>query len=165
MTTIDKRDKRIKQCDICGGTFEDNTRPNNKKTCSKECADEARKARQRRQYRIDNPKKPTQRDIYYHDYLEYPFWSDHIIGRNQMWKESVPYDSEKIESISAARKLYEYHGGRKRRQETIQYDGDEGADSHKISVRFVEYNREPSEVVTYQMSPEELTEYLSKKRR
>lgn len=152
----------IKNCVICGEEFEDNTRPKNKKACSKKCADDARKKRQRAEYRIDNPRKPTQREIYYHDHLEYPFWSDGRIGRNQMWKEATPYSPDKVERINAARELYEYHGGRVRSQEVINYDGDEKG-VHGVSVRFVEHNREPGEVVTYQMTPKELEEYLSSK--
>ena len=156
--------KVIKECIICGNGFEDKTKPKNKKTCSRKCADEARKARQREEYRKENPPKPNQRQLYYYDHYEYAFWLDQDIGRNQMWKEAVPYDPDKIESISIAREMEEYHGGRKRGQEAINYDGDEGG-NHGVSVRFVESDREPSEATTYQMTPEELKEYLANKKK
>lgn len=150
-------DKRIKECIVCGEVFRDNTRPGNKKTCSRECSYEAKKARQRKQYRIENPKKPTQREIYYYDHLEYPFWLDEQIGDNQAWKIAVPHSPEKIEYIIGARQIEELHGGRKRRQETIDEVG-----SSKTQVRFVPHNREPGEVIEYTMTPEELSEYLKK---
>ena len=160
MTTTNKR---IKKCNYCGDTFIDNTRPINKKTCSKECADEVRKARQRKDYRKENPRQPNQRELYYHDQHEYPFWSNDEVARNQMWKEAAPYAPEKIESIAIAREMYEYNGGRKRRQEALSYDGDEMG-SHGVSVQFVKHMREPSEVTTYKMTPEELAEYLKNKK-
>jgi len=155
--------KVIKECIICGNEFEDKTRPKNKKTCSRKCGDEARKARQREEYRKENPPKPNQRQLYYYDHYEYAFWLDQDIGRNQMWKEAVPYDPNKIESISIAREMEEYHGGRKSRQEAMSYDGDEKG-SRGVNVRFVESNREPSEVTSYKMTPAELKEYLASKK-
>lgn len=162
--TMKTNDKRIKECIVCGETFYDNTRPNNKKSCSPECADEARKLRQRIQYRIENPKKPTQREIYYYDHLEYPFWLDEKIGNNQEWGIAVPYSPEKIEYIIGVREIEELHGGRKRRQETIIYDGDE-VGSSKTQVRFADHDdKKPSEVVSYTMTPEELAEYLASRK-
>lgn len=158
--------KVIKKCIVCGEAFEDITRPKNKKTCSRKCADEARKVRQRKQYRIENPKKPTQREVYYLNHLEYPFWSDERIGRNQFWNENVPYDNEKIEQISRARRLYEYYGGRKRRQESIEYDGDEKG-FRGVSVQFTEQKetQKASEVTTYTLTPEELKKYRESKKK
>lgn len=156
--------KRIKNCEVCGELFEDKTRPGNKLTCSRKCGDERRKARQRQQYRIDNPKKPTQRDVYYYDHLEYPFWLDDRIGDNQSWKVAVPYSTEKIEQIASAKELYDYHGGRIGRRADVSYDGDEKG-SHKVSVNFGKpVDREPSEVTSYTMTPEELAEYLAKRK-
>lgn len=145
--------KRIKECIVCGEIFRDNTRPGNKKTCSPECADEARKARQRKQYRVNNPKKPNQREIYYYDHLEYPFWLDEKIGDNWAWKIAIPYDPQKIEFIIGVKQIQEFHGGRKRGQATID----------KTQVRFAEHDdKKPSEVIEYKMTPEELAEYLEK---
>jgi len=159
-----KTNERIKECIVCGDEFEDRTRPGNKKSCSRKCADEARKARQRKQYRNENPPQPNQRQRYYADHFIYSFWVDNRIGRNQMWKEAAPYSPDKIDNIINARELYERIGGRKRHSETIDYDGDEGG-NHGVNVQFVEHKREPSEVVTYQMSDEELAEYIAKKKR
>lgn len=44
-----------KKCFNCGEEFIDNTKPKNRKSCSKECADVIRKERQRREYRANNP--------------------------------------------------------------------------------------------------------------
>ena len=151
-------DKRIKECIVCGEVFRDNTRPGNKKTCSRECSYEAKKARQRKQYRINNPKKPTQREIYYYDHLEYPFWLDEKIGDNQAWKIAIPYDPQKIEFIIGVKQIEELHGGRKRGQATIDEVG-----SGKTQVRFANHDdKKPGEVIEYKMSPEELSEYLKK---
>ncbi|MEI3606908.1 hypothetical protein SPD48_14485 [Pseudogracilibacillus sp. SE30717A] len=156
-------DKRIKECTYCEETFRDNTRPNNKKTCSSRCANEVKKVRQRKEYRIDNPKKPTQREIYYYDHLEYPFWLDERIGDNQEWKIAVPHRPNKVDYIIGVRQVEELNGGRKRRQETLTYNGDE-VGSSRTQVHFVEHNREPGEVTSYKMTPEELKEYLASKK-
>ena len=151
-------DKRIKECIVCGEVFRDNTRPNNKKACSPECADEARKARQRKQYRIENPKKPTQREIYYYEHLEYPFWLDEQIGNHQEWGICIPYSPEKVDYIIGARQVDSLMGGK----QSKQYNGGDDLGGHKVSVKFVEHNREPGEVITYTLTPKELSEYLEK---
>lgn len=164
MTTTNKV---FKDCIVCGETFEDKTRPKNKKTCNRKCADEARKARQREEYRKENPPKPNQRQLYYYDHHEYAFWNtDDKTVRNQFWKGDVPYSTDKIEQISAAKQLYEYHGGRKRRHETIDYDGDEKS-SHGVRVRFAEQKeaQKPGEVISYTLSPEELKEYQESRKK
>jgi len=156
MTT--KNNGVMKECIICGESFEDKTKPKNKKTCSRKCGDEARKARQRKEYREANPPKPNQKQLYYYDHYEYAFWNtDEKVMRNNFWKEDMPYSPDKIETIATAREMYDYIGGRRRRRETIDYNGDEKAD-HKVNVRFVESNREPSEVKTWRLSPEEIRE-------
>jgi len=162
MTTTNKV---IKECIICRKSFEDRTRPKNKKTCSRKCADEARKARQREDYRKKNPPKPNQRQLYYYDHYEYSFWvgdgkegDQERIANNQTWKHVVPYDTDKVEQISAAIQSYDLMGGRKKQTGVIDYNGDEKGNT-KTTVHFVEHNREPGEVVEYKMTPEELEEY------
>lgn len=150
---------RIKKCLVCEEIFVDKTRPGNKVTCSRKCGDIRRKERQREKYRKENPPKPTQRDLYYYDHYEYPFWLDDRISNNQAWKVAVPH--EDVASIIAAKEIYEYHGGRVRRKERIDYNGDEQG-SHGVDVKFGKgrkEDREPSEVVTYTLTPEELAEY------
>lgn len=156
--------KRIKECIVCGGTFRDNTRPGNKKTCSPECADEARKARQREEYRKKNPPKPTQRQLYYYDHYEYAFWLDERISNNQTWKNTVPYSTSKVEQISVAKQRYDLMGGRKKQTGTIDYNGDEKGNT-KTTVHFVEHDdKKPSKVITYKLTPEELAEYLANRK-
>lgn len=158
-----KTNKRLKQCTVCNGEFKDNTRPNNKKTCSKECGNVAKNDKRRVEYRQENPYKPNQREEFYYSHYEYSFWVDNEIGRNQSWKEDVPYSPDKIESIASAKEIYEYHGGRKRRQEVVEYDGDEQG-NHGVRVKFAESDQVPSEVTSYTMSPEELKAYLDEKK-
>lgn len=45
-----------KRCLNCGRKFADTTKPKNRKSCSKYCADEVKKEKQRREYRINNPR-------------------------------------------------------------------------------------------------------------
>lgn len=156
-------DNRIKECLHCGNIFEDNTKPGNKKTCSSECAKLVKNEKQRKEYRQHNPPKLNQRQLYYYDHYNYTFWLDEHIGRNQMWKEAVPYSLDKIENIANAQQMTEHYVGKKRSQEAIEYNGDETG-SHGVTVEFVEHNREPSEVISYKMTSEEFAEYIEGKK-
>lgn len=161
-----KKVKKVyKECIVCRVIFEDNTKPKNKKTCSRECAEEARKARQRKEYKVKNPPKPNQRQLYYYDHYEYAFWNtEERIANNQTWKHTVPYDTTKVEQISAAKQRYDLIGGRKKQTGVIDYNGDEKGNT-KTTVHFVEHkHKEPGEVVSYTMTPEELAEYLASRK-
>lgn len=149
----------FKDCEVCGERFEDNTRPKNKKTCSRKCGDEARKARQRKEYRKENPPKLNQRQLYYYNHYEYAFWNtEERIADNQTWKHTVPYSTDKVEKIQAAQQRYDLIGGRKKNTGAIDYNGDEKGVTG-VSVQFVEHDdKKASEVTTYQLPAEELAE-------
>lgn len=159
MKTINER---IKKCLVCEELFEDNTRPGNKVTCSRKCGDIRRKEKQRMEYREENPPKPNQRDLHYYDHYEYSFWLDDRIANNQAWKIAKPYATNKIEGIISGMQMREYYGGRRRHQERIDYDGDETGLHGVKDVNFGKgrkEDKEPSEVVSYTLTPEELAEY------
>jgi len=155
-------DKRNKVCEICNEAYRDNTRPNNKKTCSVECGMLRKNGKQRVQYREENPYQPNQREEFYYDHHEYSFWLDNRIGRNQMWKTDIPYSPDKIQAMQTAGEMEEYMGGRKRRSEIISYNGDEKGASG-VSVRFAEHeHKKAGEVTVTKISREEMEEYFSK---
>lgn len=156
-----KKVKKVyKECIVCKVIFEDNTKPKNKKTCSRECAEEARKARQREEYREKNPPKPNQRQLYYYDHYEYPFWNtEERIANNQFYKHETVRSNESLEYIQGAIERYEQIGGRKRHAEyEADYEGGEG--SRSFIVHFVDHDdKKPGEVIEYTMTPEELQKY------
>lgn len=155
-------DNRIKECLHCGESFEDNTKPGNKKTCSTECARLIKNEKQRMKYRVHNPPKPNQRQLYYLEHLEYPFWSNSEKGDSDYYNNISPY-TDKVEYIQARREIEQLIGGRIRHREKIDYNGDEKG-SHGVRVQFVKHEQtNPSEIKTYTMSPEELEEYRRSK--
>lgn len=93
-------DKRIKRCATCSYFYRDKTKPNNSKTCSKECKikkDTVIRAAKK-------PKKLTQRDTLYHDHYEYSYWVDEEKMRNNTWKYEVPYSAKQLEQITTAKR-------------------------------------------------------------
>src|SRR5699024_2607205 len=123
----DPSDKRIKRCAYCNYYYRDKTRPNNSKTCSKECKtklDTERRARKRRNKEQTKGRsgQSTIKDRTYLSHLEYPFWIGDIFGEKEHTDEQAmeislsnfeqSYDN--IIEIAAARQRYEMWGGRKR---------------------------------------------------
>lgn len=69
---------RIKLCTNCKQFYRDKTRPNNSKTCSKEC--KTKRDTERRQSKVDKKRmkdldKMTRIEKYYYDHYEYSFWN------------------------------------------------------------------------------------------
>ena len=83
----DPTDKRIKRCGFCGYFYRDKTKPNNSKTCSRECKidrDTLNRAIKNADAAILKPKKekPFEREMYEcHVYwIEYPYYvSEHYM--------------------------------------------------------------------------------------
>src|SRR5699024_5113705 len=157
---------KIKNCVVCGDVFEDRTKPKNKKTCSKMCAKQAKNKHQRIKYREENPPKPNQRQLYYYDRLEYPYWvgdgrigDQERIANNQFYKHETVKSNESLEYIQGAIERYEQMGGRKRHDEyEADYEGEE--DSRSFIIYFAKHDdKEPGEVIEYKMTPEELQKY------
>ena len=126
------------------------------------CAKQAKNKHQRIKYREENPPKPTQREIFYRNDLEYPYWTDSKKGDNDYYSIVSP-NTNKVEYIQARQEIEKLIGGRIRHREKIDYNGDEKG-SHGVRVEFVKHEHtEPSKVKTYIMTPEELSEYRKKK--
>jgi len=162
MTAKTTEDKRNKVCEICDENYRDTTRPNNKKTCSPECADIARKQRQRDKYAADTahiPKKPNQYEVYQASHPEYPFWDLRVMQNLSQKYESLQ-PTDKVERMIGKRQLAELNGGTSRQSEVISYDGDEKG-THGISVRFADHgDKKPGEVVTTKMSAADMGRYF-----
>lgn len=143
----DKTNKRIKKCDYCGYYYLDKTKPNNSRTCSRECK-QAKDARLRAEKRIlqaiQNPKK--QKTPLYYWWLEYPFW----INEDAMlkhYRKFETYYSDETDAIS--RRTF------KRKPKNMPTDG-----SDRVHVRGFSYKSAAGEVKTYKMTREEIEKYL-----
>ncbi|MBN9655985.1 hypothetical protein J0K78_17045 [Halobacillus sp. GSS1] len=161
----DTEDKRIKRCGYCGYPYRDHTRPNNSKTCSKECkvaSDTLKRRMKQADKALLNPKKKTKREEYYLDWLEYPFWLDEYEMLKQSWKHEPSYGLDKVEQIAAAKQRTELLGGR-RKKKYFEAKDDRGERMHKVRVKFSQTDRKPSELKTYRMDPKEMAEYLDRK--
>ncbi len=162
--TLDATDKRVKQCAWCDATYRDKTKPNNSKTCSKECGDSFRKQKQRDKYAADTahlPRRPNQFAIYEMSHAEYPFWDLRVMDNLAQKHESL-MPTDKVECIISRREIDAVNGGRRKKSEVISYDGDEKG-SHGVSVRFAEHDdKEPGEVTTTKMTAEEMDAYFEK---
>ncbi|MFD1018677.1 hypothetical protein [Thalassobacillus hwangdonensis] len=160
----DVGNKRIKRCDYCGYHYNDQTRPNNSKTCSKECKI-ARDTLNRKMKQADkallNPKK-TKKQEYYLDWLEYPFWINEYEMLKHTWKHEPSYGLSKVEQIAAAKQRTERIGGRRKPKYCTPMDK-RGEKAHRVRVKFAKSDRNPSEVKTYRMDPDEITSYLVSK--
>lgn len=117
----DPSDRRIKRCAYCNYYYRDKTRPNNSKTCSKECKTNLDTERRASKRRKDKEEQATIKERTYHGHLEYPFWNGDIFGEKEHSDEQAmqislsnyeqPYDN--INEIAAARQRYDLIGGRK----------------------------------------------------
>lgn len=164
----DQDDKRVKRCDYCGYPYRDTTRPNNSKTCSKECKTD-RDTLKRRQKQADKrllqPRKKTKREQYYVSWLEYPFWINEYEMLKQSWKRENPYENDKVERIKGARQRTDKLNGKRKPRITTPYSGEDGEKQQKVRVKFAADRkaREPGEVITYKLSEEEVRSYYEGK--
>lgn len=144
----DPTDRKIKRCDYCGYYFRDKTRPNNSVVCSADCR-KLRKALNARTEYVPAPPKPRPAGLD----LEYPFYKNpstmHKYSRNELLKS--PHS---IANIQAARLRDERIGGKRRKREIIQYNGDE-LSQRRFNVKIVPHNRKAGEVVVSKMTREE----------
>ncbi|MFS0559611.1 hypothetical protein AB1K91_02620 [Terribacillus sp. 179-K 1B1 HS] len=162
----DKSDKRIKTCDYCGYLYRDSTKPNNSKTCSAGCKvarDTIQRQMKREKQALFKPKKRTKRELNYYHWFEYPFWLDEYEMLKSSWKHEAPYDVHKIERIAAAKQRDSLIGGKRKPKHVVPYNGNE-VERPKVSVKFGKpIGREPGEVKTYYMDPDEINKYLIEK--
>ncbi|WP_019722268.1 hypothetical protein [Heyndrickxia coagulans] len=156
----DPADKRIKRCTYCGYYYRDKTRPNNSKTCSRECKianDTLKRAKKRADAALLKPEKERdiRKEMYtYHAYwLEYPYYiSEHYMLRRAHNHER-PFAPDKLAQIDAAKQR-----GYKRKGYARPTDG-----SDKVHVRGLRYKHSYSEVATTQMKRDEIDQYLTLK--
>lgn len=151
----DKTDKRIKRCDYCGYYYRDKTRPNNSKTCSRECKiakDTLNRAKKNGDKALI---KPIEKEMYtaYTHWLEYPFYlSEHYMLKHAHDYES-PFDYVKLSQIDAARQR-----NYKRKGTNRPTDG-----SDKVHVRGLRHGKSFGEVKTSHIPREEIDEYFNSK--
>lgn len=140
--------KKIKRCAYCNYYFLDPTRNNIAVVCSAECR-KLRKALNERNKYVPAPPKPRPMGLD----LEYPFYKDPSTMHRYSRKE-VLKSPHSIANIQAARIRYEKMGGRKRKQEIIQYNGDE-LERRGFNVKITPHRREKGKVETLKMTREE----------
>jgi len=148
----DPADKRIKRCAYCGYYYRDKTRPNNSRTCSRECKianDTLKRAKKRADAALLKPIK-KEMYTYYAYWLEYPYYiSEHYMLRRAHNHER-PFTPEKLAQIDAAKQR-----GYKRKGYARPTDG-----SDKVHVRGLRYKHSHGEVTTTQMKRDEIDQYL-----
>lgn len=113
----DVSDKRVKRCGHCNYFYRDQTKPNNSRTCSRECKisqDTMKRRMKRADEALLNPKKKSKREQYYIYWLEYPFWLNEYEMLKQTWKYEAPHSPDKINRISAAKQRDGNIGGKKK---------------------------------------------------
>ncbi|NNU88671.1 hypothetical protein ETC04_16435 [Geobacillus sp. MR] len=122
----DPTDKRIKRCAYCGYYYRDKTKPNNSKTCSRECKidfDTLNRKKKRADQALLNPKKKS--EVHYVWWLEYPFWVNEYEMLKRSWKHEAPYSPNKLAAIRAAQQRDGAMGGRRKPKHIVNYNGDE----------------------------------------
>jgi hypothetical protein len=160
----DTTDKRIKKCAYCGYYYRDKTKPNNSKTCSRECKidfDTLNRAKKRADEALLSPKK--KKETTYVWWLEYPFWINEYEMLKRSWKYEKPYAPDKLAMIRAAKQRDEMLGGKRKPKCEVNYNGDEKVQP-KVSVNFGKASpNKPCEVTISQMTPEEIEAYFTEK--
>lgn len=165
MVTINTADKRDKKCEWCGEGFRDNTKPNNKLTCSRKCGDERRKKLKRDKYREDNPRKLTVFEQEYHAGLEYPHWRAGNSGQsiNHYYRVHAGYDPQDLEIIEGIQQVNVLRGGKRKGTPTNLYNGDKDGETHKVTVIIPRHKREAGEVVVTKRSAAEIEADLTRR--
>ncbi|MED4918684.1 hypothetical protein [Geobacillus thermodenitrificans] len=160
----DPTDKRIKRCAYCGYYYRDKTKPNNSKTCSRECKidfDTLNRKKKRADQALLNPKK--KKETTYVWWLEYPFYISEYEMLKRSWKCEVPYAPDKLAEIRAAQQRNATLGGKRKPKCEVNYNGDEKVQP-KVSVNFGKTSaNKPCEVTVSKMTPEEIEAYFTSK--
>ncbi|PBB05742.1 hypothetical protein [Salimicrobium humidisoli] len=100
--------KRVKRCDFCRYLWHDDSKRNNKRTCSDECKrglKTLQKRKQRKVKTVEEPPKENRGHKYYAHY-EYPFWvSEQAMLSSRIDGESF-MNHDAIDRISAEQEIY-----------------------------------------------------------
>ncbi len=110
-------DPRIKQCEVCGYPFRDNTRPGNAKVCGPTCKTAQKAAQKARQRKVKPARGVTvkpDKPIRYVWWLEYPYWVSEKWMLNHVGSYERPRDPDKLAYIRAAKERAEAMGGRRK---------------------------------------------------
>ncbi|PRS14642.1 hypothetical protein C6X95_06595 [Bacillus pumilus] len=119
---LDESDKRVKRCAYCGYFYRDKTKPNNSRTCCKECKidlDTFNRKKKKADKELLNPKKKT--ELRYVWWLEYPYWLSEEEMIKWSWKYEAPYPTDKIATIAAKKQEKENLGGRQKKSTDNYY--------------------------------------------
>lgn len=118
---IDKSDRRVKRCAHCGYFYHDKTKPNNSRTCCKECKidlDTFNRKKKKADQELLNPTKKA--EIKYVWWLEYPYWVTEKEMIKWSWKYEAPYPTDEIAIMTAKKQEKENLGG-SRKKSTDNY--------------------------------------------
>ena len=99
------QDKRVKQCEYCGGYWFDDSLRNTRNTCCDECKTGIKtlqRRKQREKKELTNPTSKSKKrkiiDDYVH-WLDYPYWLDEYSMLKHSWREEVPQTVETIDFV------------------------------------------------------------------
>ncbi|WP_346200049.1 hypothetical protein NSQ96_15340 [Caldifermentibacillus hisashii] len=152
----DPADKRIKRCAYCGYYYRDKTRPNNSKTCSRECkiaSDTLKRARKNADKALLKQDFEKELYTYYARHLEYPFYLSEHYMLKRAHNHETPCTDDKLAQIDAAKQR-----GYKRKATNTPTDG-----SDKVYVRGLRYKHSYGEVQTSFIPRERIDEYFINK--
>lgn len=127
----DPEDKRVKRCDYCGYYWRDESKRNNRRTCSDECKTaiktlQKRKRRERQELLDPKPRKRKLSDDYV-DWIEYPYWTNEYSMLKVGWKHEPPRKEPTLDFVEAHRGIW---GDGNRRKTYVNYDESEAEESY-----------------------------------
>lgn len=122
-------DKKVRRCQFCGYYYMDKTKNNSSLTCSDECKtgkDIVLKAYRRKVKEDSKPKRPTYKQLYYFGRdTEYPHWASEFHMFENDRKHGAYSYGDNFEEVVGKALLNAEMGGKKKKAQVIDYDGDE----------------------------------------
>jgi len=122
-------DKKVRRCQFCGYYYEDKTKNNSSLTCSDTCKtgkDIVLKTYRRKVKDDSKPKRPSYEQLYYFGRdTEYPHWSSEFHMFENDRKHGVYSYGDNFEEVVGKAILNAKMGGKKKKAQVIDYDGDE----------------------------------------
>ncbi|EON74123.1 hypothetical protein [Lysinibacillus sphaericus] len=123
---IGVEDPRVRRCNCCGFFYRDTTKNNSSLTCSLECKtkkDVVIKAWRREVRKAGKPRRPTFKNLYYTEGLEYPFWANEDRMYEYDRKRGGYSYGDNFEEYVGRKLLDAQMGGKKKSAQIIDYDG------------------------------------------
>lgn len=123
--------KKVSRCQFCGYYYADKTKNNSSLTCSDSCKtgkDIVLKAYRRKVKSAGKPKRPSYEQLYYFGRdTEYPHWSSEFhMFENDRKRGAYSY-GDNFEEVIGKAILNAKMGGKKKKQQLIDYDKFDGA--------------------------------------